>query len=69
MSIVVQTVELPGATCADGGTRITSGIRPRRGPADDHGEAAQVTYVCNGAAGASGAPGTLVTVTPSLGGL
>ncbi len=64
MSIVVQTVEPPGANCADGGTRITSGTDLDGDQQIDHGEPAQVTYVCNGAAGASGAPGTLVTVTP-----
>jgi hypothetical protein len=66
-SIVEQTVEPPGPNCADGGTRIASGVDGDGGGSLSDDEIKKVTYVCNGAAGpagTSGRPGMLVTVSP-----
>jgi len=70
-SIVAQTVEPAGVNCSNGGTRVASGVD---GDGDHHladGEIMEISYVCNGApgpAGANGAPGAQITVTPEAAG-
>jgi len=66
-SIVVQSVEPPGANCPDGGTRIASGVDFDGDKQLVGDEIMEVTFVCNGAAGPAGArgtPGALLNVTP-----
>lgn len=62
-SITVNVAESPGANCADGGWKITSGLDNGDGGGvarDDtlqSGEVDSTSYVCNGATGATGATG------------
>lgn len=62
-SITVNVAESPGANCADGGRKITSGLDngDGGGVARDgtlqSGEVDSTSYVCNGSTGATGATG------------
>ena len=55
-SLIKTTVEPAGANCATGGTKVETGLDANNNGVLDAGEvvAAQTTYVCNGAGGASG---------------
>jgi hypothetical protein len=62
-SLVLQVPELPGPNCPHGGTKIESGLDVNRDGQLETAEVASTSYVCDGANGDAGAPGSLVTVT------
>jgi IPT/TIG domain/Collagen triple helix repeat (20 copies) len=62
VSIVVQLPEPPGANCANGGTKIESGLDTNGDGHLDDSEITAISYACNGAPGAAGAQ-SLVSIT------
>jgi hypothetical protein len=53
-SLIAMVDEAPGANCAAGGKKLTAGVDANDNGVLDAGEIAATTYICNGAAGASG---------------
>ncbi len=62
-SLLSVTAEPAGANCANGGSKVTSGLDGNRNGVLDAAEVTATTYLCNGAAGATGAAGSGVTWT------
>jgi subtilisin-like proprotein convertase family protein len=69
-ALVTLSSEAAGSNCADGGTRIDSGLDADANGTLDVAEITSTRYVCNGAAGATGATGlqSLVATTPEAAG-
>lgn len=66
-SLVRQSPEPAGASCADGGTRIDSGLDADGDGTLSDSEIAKTSYVCNGAQGASGLNSLLATTPEPAG--
>jgi hypothetical protein len=64
VSLVVQVPVLPGSACAYGGTEVESGVDQNRNDVLDSSEIISISYVCNGAPGQAGSPGSQIQVTP-----
>src|SRR5262249_570553 len=65
-ALLVQVPEPAGANCANGGTKIQSGIDSDHDGVLSDAERTSTTYVCDGQPGQTGTPGTpgtLLTVT------
>lgn len=57
-SLVKTTVEAAGANCANGGTKVETGIDNNNNNVLDIGEVLDTKYVCNGTNGSNGTSGT-----------
>ncbi|MBU1244547.1 hypothetical protein KJ612_15205, partial [Myxococcota bacterium] len=65
-SLVALTLELAGANCAAGGTKVQSGLDTDADSTLDAGEVTSTRYVCNGIAGSDGADGVTSLVATSI---
>jgi hypothetical protein len=63
VSLVVQ-IPAPVGTCPSGGTEIESGVDENGNSQLDSAEITSISYVCNGASGQTGTPGSQIQVTP-----
>jgi len=64
VSLVVQVPVSPGSACAHGGSEVESGVDKNGNDVLDSSEITSISYVCNGAPGQTGAPGSQIQVTP-----